>query len=218
MQAKYQALLSAMIRQDVELVAEVFAFMEEVIGVRERIRSVLIMHAVELAEEDISAKSQTEQAAIASEHLFEKFDEDKSGVLSYAEMKRGLASLQIHITRQELLHIMRVIDPDLSGDLTKAEWHSFMSSTDGELEQRQVEANSEGQQAVAQGARQVMNVAVTLGSVALNPLEVVADVHYRYISDHAPSASHSPSYQDITCTAETENPAVSEANGDMTQD
>ena len=56
-----------------------------------------------------------------------------------------------------------MIDPDLSGDLTNAEWHSFMSSTDGELEQRQVEANSEGQQEwPKQGARQVINDTVTL--------------------------------------------------------
>ena len=60
-----------------------------------------------------------------------------------------------------------MIDPDLFGDLTNAEWHSFMSSTDGELEQRQVEANSEGQQAVAQGARQVINdTVVTLEVVS----------------------------------------------------
>ena len=47
------------------------------LATRERVRSALAMHAVELAEEDISKQSRAEQVAIASGHLFEKFDEGK---------------------------------------------------------------------------------------------------------------------------------------------
>lgn len=55
---------------------------------------------------------------------------NKTGqTLSYTEVRQGLASLAppVHMTNQEFMDVMHVVDPDQSGDLSAAEWEAFLT-------------------------------------------------------------------------------------------
>lgn len=49
--------------------------------------------------------------------------------LSYAEVRQGLASLAppVHMTNQEFMDVMHVVDPNQSGDISAAEWEAFLT-------------------------------------------------------------------------------------------
>ena len=72
---------------------------EEVVGVRERVRSALAMHAVELADEDISSKQSR------AESKWQLLQGTCLRSLTRTSKSGGLAPLQIHITWQGLLHV-----------------------------------------------------------------------------------------------------------------
>ena len=74
------ALLGAMVRLDVELVADVFAHTDEIRDLRNRIRELLISEAFATLREDSlggedngeSARPADQQAALAAKHLFDR--------------------------------------------------------------------------------------------------------------------------------------------------
>ena len=114
---KKAALLGAMVRQDVELVAEVFAFTEEVRALRNKIQKVLVTEAQNLAllsakakgeeaqEEEMSAE---ESARVASKQMFDSFN-TKGSSLSYDEIRRGLATISVSMTNREFADVMNLV-------------------------------------------------------------------------------------------------------------
>ena len=59
--------------------------------------------------------------------IFDLVDEDKSGQISKAELKKLMATLRLHPTEDELTAMMREVDADGSGDIDFDEFVTVMS-------------------------------------------------------------------------------------------
>jgi Ca2+-binding EF-hand superfamily protein len=63
--------------------------------------------------------------------MFSKLDVDHSGGVSLQELRLGLANVfHLHFTSHQFLGVMRVLDPDQSGDITFLEFMGFMQGDD----------------------------------------------------------------------------------------
>jgi len=74
--AKKAALLGAMVRQDVEMVADVFAFTDEVRDLRNRLQTILVNEAnASLGKEDEAKTelSNDDSAALAAKQMFDRY-------------------------------------------------------------------------------------------------------------------------------------------------
>ena len=62
------------------------------------------------------------------DRLFKDFDTDGSGYIDADEFKQGLCEVQIFYGRSDFTKVMRVIDPDQSGHISKDELIRFLKA------------------------------------------------------------------------------------------
>merc|ERR1711998_11128 len=62
------------------------------------------------------------------DRLFNDFDTDGSGYIDADEFRQGLAEVQIFYGRADFTKVMRVIDPDQSGQISKDELIRFLKT------------------------------------------------------------------------------------------
>ena len=72
--------------------------------------------------------------------LFTMADTDGGGALEKDELYGMLRRFKVPITKQQFKPILRMIDPDQSGDLEMDEWLNFMMASDDDLEQVALDA------------------------------------------------------------------------------
>ena len=121
-----------MLERDDELIAAVSSARAKVINLRNEMRDKLMHHGIKLAHEQGIDEEQI-TAIDVSRHAFETIDDDGSGELSYAELKKGLPQFGIFLSKDEFTSVCRLIDPDQDGSLVMDEWLNFMQSTDDDL-------------------------------------------------------------------------------------
>jgi Ca2+-binding EF-hand superfamily protein len=84
-----------------------------------------------LLVQQVQEKLKAKDAAFASEDsndgLFKEIDADGSGSVSHAEFSAALQNIGVPITAKTMWILLRVIDPDASGEITKEELQHFMN-------------------------------------------------------------------------------------------
>ena len=86
-----------------------------------------LAHDQGLTEADISV-------ATIMTLIFKQIDKDGDGKLSYAELRSGLSSFGVYLTKKEYKSMMAFVDPDLDGLIDMIEWTSFLTSTDEQIQ------------------------------------------------------------------------------------
>jgi hypothetical protein len=145
--AKELALFMGVLHEDKELVGEVFHLMEEVIEIRDVLKAGLIDVARGWSDEepDFNIDFTQDAVAIATEAArvtFERMDLDQGGTLDYREFRMGLDKFKIHLPSREFKKLIRVIDPDQSGELDLQEWINFFSMSEEDIVEQSIENNN----------------------------------------------------------------------------
>ena len=135
------------LHEDKELVGEVFHLMEEVIEIRDVLKAGLIDLAKAWSDEEPNFNIDFTQGAVsvakeAAQATFERMDLDKGGSLSYREFRMGLDTYKIHLPKREFKKLIRVIDPDQSGELDLKEWTDFFSMSEEDIVEQSMENNN----------------------------------------------------------------------------
>ena len=79
------------------------------------------------AEEEVPSKEEDETRK-KLRMVFEKFDADKSGAVSTAEMKNMISFLELKLSDEEIAKLMTDADPDGSGQIEFEEFVTVMRS------------------------------------------------------------------------------------------
>jgi hypothetical protein len=76
--------------------------------VRDRIKHTLLQYAMqshkaagEVSKQEWKLLPDNERTRLAADHLFHRFNEDNTSNLSYKEVTMGLASLAVHVSKEE---------------------------------------------------------------------------------------------------------------------
>jgi Ca2+-binding EF-hand superfamily protein len=156
--------------------------------------------------------------------LFRMVDKNSSGSISKSELLKSLRKFKIPISGEELQTILRVIDPDQSGELSLAEWIDFMMSSEEDLDQQRQEAEGTMAQANAEKGHGVLTYtkeAATVLGVPMTAEEVLSHlkkpfvdpVGFLGIPDHKQGPAHDcDSWDDsrFAASVEIEEPADKE--------
>ena len=65
--------------------------------------------------------------------MFKELDDDRSGKLTYGELRQGLTNFSVFLTKKEFKSMMEFVDPDMDKSVDIGEWVQFLSSTDEQL-------------------------------------------------------------------------------------
>jgi hypothetical protein len=178
------ALLSALVRLDVLLVAEVWDASHRMHSIRTQIRNETLARHRQASDSAAAAAAaaadgggggkqeeeegtaglakgsgsmdQSQVQQLAGE-LFTLFDTDKSGQLTSRQFKRGLISLGVYIKKKDFLGLVHVIDVDQSGWISLEQWEAFLAMTDEELDALHVTLNSDGNSRLMPGTMAVVD-------------------------------------------------------------
>lgn len=169
------ALLCALVRLDVLLVAEVFDATGRMHTIRQQIRNEVLKRHVQ-SQSQSKPKSQSDSGNVTTEiahELFELFGKEdlkkaksKStpSSLTPQQLKRGLISLGVYIKRKDFQELVHCIDTHQTGEINSKQWEKFFTLSDDELDALHVDLNSDGNTVLMPGI--------------LHGLELMADVGY----------------------------------------
>jgi Ca2+-binding EF-hand superfamily protein len=82
-------------------------------------------------EKELVGEVRRKLAGLDVDKLFSEFDLDRSGFIDEIEFKQGLAEVQIFYGQADFTKVMRVVDPDQSGQISKQELRDFLKSRPG---------------------------------------------------------------------------------------
>ncbi len=166
------ALLCALVRLDVLLVAEVFDTSARMHTVRQQIRSEVAKRHVQ-SQPEAQGNSRIDSAQIAQD-IFESFQANASRTpkksqkspssLTPQQLKRGLISNGVYIKRKEFEDLVHCIDRHQSGEINLTQWREFFTLTDEELDAVHVDLNSDGNAVLMPGALHAVEIAVDIST------------------------------------------------------
>jgi hypothetical protein len=82
-------------------------------------------------EKELVGQVRSKLRGLNVDRLFAEFDLDRSGFIDEIEFKQGLAEVQIFYGQQDFIKVMRVVDPDQSGQISREELAVFLKSGPG---------------------------------------------------------------------------------------
>jgi hypothetical protein len=117
---------------DDDLIAAVSSERKKIIALRNTMRTAMMHYGIKIAHEKaIDADEIT--AVDVAKHAFQTIDTDGGGTLDYHELKAGLPTFGIFLSKADFKQVCRLIDPDQDGTLDIDEWMKFMQATDDDL-------------------------------------------------------------------------------------
>ena len=128
---KYSCLLDNVLYKDEDTIAEVYHQMKGLIQLKNAIKNQLMKAGMTLAH-DMGYLDELEIKQIA-EIVFKELDDDRSGKLTYGELRQGLTNFSVFLTKKEFKSMMEFVDPDMDKSVDIGEWVQFLSSTDEQL-------------------------------------------------------------------------------------
>lgn len=166
------ALLCALVRLNVLLVAEVFDASARMHTVRQEIRSQVAKRHIQ-SQSEAQGNSEVDSNQMAKE-IFESFQvnapktpkksKKSPSSLTPQQLKRGLISIGVYIKRKEFEDLVHCIDKHQTGEINLTKWQEFFTLTDEELDALHVDLNSEGNLVLMPGVLHGVEIAVDIGT------------------------------------------------------
>jgi len=130
---KYSCMLDNVLFKDQETIAEVYHSLSGLIFLKNQITAQLMKVGSGLAHDQGIDDIEINVANIST-LIFNSIDKSGDGRLEHAELRSGLSSFGVYLSKKEFKSIKSFVDPDLDGFIEMREWTSFLTSTDEQLQ------------------------------------------------------------------------------------
>lgn len=129
---KYSCLLDNVLYKDEDTIAEVYHDMTRLISLKNAIKKQLLKVGLSMAH-DQGILDESLEIEQLGPMIFKQLDFDDDGHLTYPELRSGLTTFGVYLTKKEFRSLMEFVDPDMDKKVEIGEWVQFLASSDEQL-------------------------------------------------------------------------------------